>query len=143
MIEQSKYNFDNYHILRSPGYNMGYWNLNERVLGKDEKGDYVVNDRHKLIFFHFSGYNPEKPMILASHTAYSLASRTDLQNIFADYKQALFENDYQVSARIKPALNFRPIKRSVRERIGLKIQSISNRILNSLFHINSPSSKIR
>lgn len=55
------------HILRHPGYNVAYWNLHERELGK-VNGNVTVNDA-ELRFFHFSGYRPDKPWILSKYVS--------------------------------------------------------------------------
>ncbi|MBN1622863.1 MAG: hypothetical protein JXN10_08435 [Clostridia bacterium] len=47
--------FDNYHILKDPGYNMCTWNMNSRNVAANH-GKYMVNGR-PLVFFHFSGYD--------------------------------------------------------------------------------------
>jgi glycosyltransferase involved in cell wall biosynthesis/SAM-dependent methyltransferase len=54
-------------ILADSGYNVAYWNLDQRELHIDEDGAFHVNGR-PLRFFHFSGYRPEKPWILSRHT---------------------------------------------------------------------------
>ncbi len=52
------------------GYNMAYWNLHERYITQNERGEWLVSPGKEqprksatepLQFFHFSGYNPEKP----------------------------------------------------------------------------------
>lgn len=54
------------HILRDPGCNVAYWNLDHRELSKKDN-KYYVNES-TLKFFHFSGYNPSTPWILSKHT---------------------------------------------------------------------------
>ncbi len=48
--------FDNYHILKDPGYNVCTWNLTRRVIKLTGTGDYLV-DGKPLRFFHFSGFD--------------------------------------------------------------------------------------
>lgn len=130
--------FENYYILRSPGYNMGYWNLNERSLNMDLHGKYIVNNSHQLIFFHFSGYNPGKPEVLSKWSAYSFSQRPDLIDIFSNYRKEVFRNGYENTSNIAPALKLKPLTRTLRARIGLKLQSISSKLLNAVFKIDSP-----
>jgi glycosyltransferase involved in cell wall biosynthesis len=54
-------------VLREPGYNVAYWNLQERKLSKID-GIYKVNDS-SLKFFHFSGYRPNSPWILSKYVS--------------------------------------------------------------------------
>ncbi len=51
--------------LRNPAYNVGYWNLPERVLHQ-EAGGWYVGDQ-PLVFFHYSGYEPERPWAISKH----------------------------------------------------------------------------
>jgi hypothetical protein len=55
----------NCKVLREPQYDVAYWNLYERSI-KKSANDYLVNG-NKLGFFHFSGFDPEKPYILSKH----------------------------------------------------------------------------
>jgi hypothetical protein len=52
-------------ILREPGCNVGYWNLHSRGLLVDE-GALRVNG-HPLVFFHFSGFDPDDPSKLSRY----------------------------------------------------------------------------
>jgi hypothetical protein len=78
--------FENVAILRHPGLNMAYWNLNDRVLSGEPCAP-VVNGAFPLIFFHFSGVVVGDPDILSKNTdRFTLATRPDLAGIFAAYK---------------------------------------------------------
>ena len=52
-------------VLRDPGYNVAYWNLSSREVDRAGNG-YTVNGR-PLRFFHFSGYDPDRPDQLSKH----------------------------------------------------------------------------
>lgn len=54
-------------IMRDPGYNVAYWNLDSREVTKDGQ-QYRVNGV-PLRFFHFSGYSPKKPWLLSKYVA--------------------------------------------------------------------------
>lgn len=43
-----------FDVLKDPGYNVGPWNFQERVLSINDKGEYLVNQK-PLCLFHFSG----------------------------------------------------------------------------------------
>lgn len=53
--------FDNYYILKHPGYNVSTWNLSHRIVTKNANGDYSVNG-YPLRFFHFSGVDSGEHM---------------------------------------------------------------------------------
>jgi hypothetical protein len=88
--------FSNVWINKDPGYNMCYWNHFERRLTRSG-GKYVVNEKHDLVFYHFSGYNPLKPEMASSRGrvyAFSLTNRPDLKPIYDDYRERLLSNGY-------------------------------------------------
>ncbi|APA00853.1 hypothetical protein [Flavobacterium commune] len=92
--------FDNYCILKHPGYNMANWNLHERELSvKDEK--YFVNEEYPLRFFHFSSYKFDKPEQICSYlTRFDFNTRPDLIPLFADYQQRLLDNNVRIIANL-------------------------------------------
>ena len=54
-------------ILRDPGYNVAYWNLDNRPVERID-GELYAGGR-PLRFFHFSGYRPETPWVLSKYVA--------------------------------------------------------------------------
>ena len=88
--------FRGIYVETDPGYNMCYWNHFERRLSL-RHGKYVVNDYHDLIFFHFSGYKPEKPDVSvsrASEPMLSFIDRPDLRPIYDAYRRRLLAGNY-------------------------------------------------
>lgn len=53
------------HVLRDPGFNVAYWNIYERPLTR--KGGVWMAAGSPLRFFHFSGYDPDRPEVLSKH----------------------------------------------------------------------------
>lgn len=88
--------FADVHISRHAGLNMAYWNIHERTLERDGQNYTVrsaITDNVPLCFFHFSGIVVKDPKVLSKHTnRFTLAERTDLQPLFADYKSAVLAN---------------------------------------------------
>ena len=76
--------FEGVGILKSPGMNVGYWNLLSRPLSKRDGRWYAAGE--PLMFFHFSGFDPEHPATLSKFqdridpAAYPL-----LAELLADY----------------------------------------------------------
>jgi lipopolysaccharide biosynthesis glycosyltransferase len=94
--------FRRVHVETDPGYNMCYWNHFERHLSF-RNGKYLVNDHHDLIFFHFSGYKPDKPDASVSRATEPISSfdeRPDLRPIYDDYRRRLLAGNYALITSI-------------------------------------------
>lgn len=80
------------YILLHEGYNVAYWNLEQRKLFEDEKGYY--SNGVPLVFFHFSGFMLEKKVL----SKYTNRLFTDNQDIICElkdsYKSMLLSNHY-------------------------------------------------
>ena len=77
--------FDGVLVLRNLGYNVAHWNLHERILSKQD--NWYVNDKFKLVFFHFSGFAFDDFTKISKHqNRFTLDSRNDLSEIFMAYK---------------------------------------------------------
>jgi hypothetical protein len=88
--------FENVHIFKNAGYNIAYWNLHERQV-VDNKIVVKSNIAYPLVFFHFSGFNPQKPNILSVHQdRFTFENRQDISKLFLDYSENLFKNGYDV-----------------------------------------------
>lgn len=104
--------FDNYTILKHPGYNMANWNLHERTLS-EQGGKYLVNERWPLRFFHFSGYRYSHPdQISHYHNRYTFAARPDIVAIHQGYWQDQAANHAE-QFRVVPCQYFEEHKRYV------------------------------
>ena len=89
---------------------MAYWNHFERHLSRRD-GDYFVNGEHRLMFYHFSGYSPEKPDAIIKQTrshVMSFSERPDLRPIFDEYRRRLLARGYA---------SFKVLKYSLRQNI--------------------------
>jgi hypothetical protein len=74
-------------ILRHPGYNIAFWNLGHRRVRKAAKGTWLVDD-DPLVFFHFSGVNPEDATAFSEHrnrlTVETLGEVADLCQLYRE-----------------------------------------------------------
>jgi len=86
--------FKNVLIEHNPGYNISYWNLHERtVVRRDEK--WWVNEHFPLLFFHFSGYQIDKPNQISLHQdRHQWEDRTDIHPLFELYHNGLLKNQH-------------------------------------------------
>lgn len=80
-------------ILTDPGLNLAYWNLEGRTLTQEADGWRV--DGGPLTFFHFSGFDPDRPLTLSKHqNRIAVARGSALAALLADYAAALKANGH-------------------------------------------------
>lgn len=97
--------FDKVLISKDLGLNCGYWNLHERHIRETENGEFKVNNEFPLVFFHFSGYNTNKPTQISAHTdRFDLTNRPELTPLFEAYHQALLKNRHSYYLTFKNQL---------------------------------------
>lgn len=82
------------YILRHIGCNMAPWNLHERKLSKYNE-EWLVNNSEKLVFYHFSSYDFNKPENINKpfYNRYNFENRPDLNEIYSTYHKELIENN--------------------------------------------------
>ncbi len=85
--------FEKVQILSRRGYNVAYWNLNARHLSEHE-GIYWV-DNEPVVFFHFSGFNPDFPTRLSKYqNRLSVEALPSLANLLQHYACLLKANGH-------------------------------------------------
>lgn len=71
-------------IVRDPEYNLAYWNLHSRQLNHD--GERYTVEGRPLGFFHFSGFDPERPSELSLHqNRINLVDNPTVARLCAEY----------------------------------------------------------
>lgn len=93
--------FEDVFILKHRGCNVAYWNVHSRWL-TFENGQYWVGEENTpLIFYHFSGYNTDKPDVLSKHqNRIELAQQPVLRALFAEYARRLEANGHSRYKRL-------------------------------------------
>jgi glycosyltransferase involved in cell wall biosynthesis len=88
--------FNKVAILRHPGYNVAYWNLAQRNI-TGESGHLQVNG-HPLVFFHFSGVDPQEPKKISKHqNRHSLDTvSVTVYTLFSKYCETVLNNDMAI-----------------------------------------------
>ncbi|MFN8416239.1 MAG: glycosyl transferase [Cytophagaceae bacterium] len=113
--------FDNYHILKHPGYNMANWNLHERVL-TNKNDAWIVNNEYPLRFFHYSGYRLAQPQVMCCYnTRYDFNSRPDIKPVFDEYYNVSISNGWAALRQIKCV--FEQKNEQKRKSIGERLRS--------------------
>jgi hypothetical protein len=88
-------------VLRSYGNNVAYWNLHERDLVYDN-GEFLINNE-LLMFFHFSGYSPKNPDVVAKNQSrIQFGENEYLKELFKQYHDELAEMKYMEISAIEP-----------------------------------------
>lgn len=97
--------FNNVFILRHEGYNVAYWNVNHRkVVKHDDK--YFVNNM-KLVFFHYSGFNPNDYSGFSKHqNRFSLSDVGDVKHLMDAYGQHVLNHQHNNNKNIKYFYNY-------------------------------------
>jgi len=113
--------FNYVYILKNAGCNMAYWNLHERKLQKNM----MMNNKERLIFFHFSGLEIENINQISKYqSTYLLSERQDLQDIFQSYRANVITNGYEKVKNLEYAYN--------QYSNGLKIGLVARRLYSSV-----------
>jgi glycosyltransferase involved in cell wall biosynthesis len=101
--------FDSY-ILKDETCNVAYWNADSRPLSWTGAG-YEVNGQ-PLCFFHFSGFNPEKPHLLSRYQGINprtrLSEHPALARLCREYTKKLARADYARLHRLPYGLEKAP-----------------------------------
>lgn len=86
--------FRNCFVLYDPGYNLAYWNFLERRLSFRD-GQYLVNEKHPLVFYHYSGYDIQQTEKISRHQREGLTLTTvpEYKSLFDTYRTAVNANN--------------------------------------------------
>ncbi len=116
---------DNCFILKDLGYNVAFWNLEERTISMKD-GKYFINEKYPLVFYHFARYKYYKPQFINGF--YMLFDGLDvLSQIFNIYRSNLKENlfeKYQKEIIEKKPTFLDKVKISLKYRLGLIVDRL-------------------
>jgi glycosyltransferase involved in cell wall biosynthesis len=91
-----------HYVLRDPGCNVAYWNLPNRNV-QNGSGPYLV-DGVPLRFFHFSGFNADKPHLLSKYQGDNprirLSDHPALAALCRDYAKQLRKQEHTRYTRV-------------------------------------------
>ncbi|TDQ19576.1 hypothetical protein DFQ04_1399 [Algoriphagus boseongensis] len=120
--------------VKHSGWNMAWWNLSERKLGKNEQGYFVNDPNIPLVFFHFSGFKPGAATMTEriQSSEFDMESEGALRELFDDYEKKLLANGFEILSKKKPLLKFKELPNQLRHRIGRKLKS---KMTNAIFRI--------
>ena len=85
--------FDKVRILRDPGMNLAYWNIQQRHV-ECSSGVPLVNGA-PLYFFHFSGFKPDAPGEFSRHqNRFRTQDLGEASTLVRDYRKELLQRGY-------------------------------------------------
>ncbi|HEX9941024.1 MAG TPA: hypothetical protein VGG03_03330 [Thermoanaerobaculia bacterium] len=85
--------FEDVHVLRDPGFNVGHWNLPERHV--EIRDGAVLVDGQPCRLFRFSGFDPEEPQAATKHSRrLTMANLGPAAAVFARYLSLLAAAGY-------------------------------------------------
>lgn len=86
--------FEGVHVLRAPGYNIAYWNLNSRSLEVNESR--VLVNGEEAFFFHFSGFDPEDLRPVSKYqNRFTIDKVGQERSLFRRYRDLLMAHGYE------------------------------------------------
>ncbi len=86
----------NLAIVRDPEYNVAYWNLHDRKLERD--GERYLVDGRPLAFFHFSGFDPDHPLVLSRYqNRVDVLADPATEQILAEYAREVNDEGHRES----------------------------------------------
>jgi hypothetical protein len=87
-------------VLRSPAYNVAYWNLMQRPISR-KKGRLHL-DGEELAFFHFSGLDRGKSTVVSKHQdRLAWHDIRPLHSLFLDYRGRLADNGWEIQSKVE------------------------------------------
>ncbi|MEN2281295.1 glycosyltransferase [Algoriphagus sp. SE2] len=124
--------FEGIYILKDKGYNMAWWNFNDRKLIDTKDGYFVNSEDTPLVFFHFSGFKPGSSSITgrSSESRYGYHALPELKGLGGEYEKELLRNDYSFLNQVKPTLKFYKAKNTPRSRFKNKLKSLFRLLRN-------------
>ncbi len=76
-------------IMREPGYNVAYYNLTERKIGRDSSGRWTANGS-LLYCFHFTGFRPDyDPHTLSAYTNRPTLQTKEIYELMQEFVREL------------------------------------------------------
>lgn len=101
---------DNVLISHHFGINAAIWNLHERELVIENNKYFMINkvtrEKFPLLFFHFSGFNPQMPTLInRRHPNYNVDLFPSFRPLFAEYTKLVLANDFERFSQIPYGFN--------------------------------------
>ncbi len=84
------------HVLRHPGYNVGYWCFSNREIAL--RGDTLFVNGSPAVTFHFSGYDFDRPEHISRHQdRFTLEDLPAIEHVYDEYRRQVLETGHLVT----------------------------------------------
>ena len=126
--------YNNIEVLRTFNYNMAPWNLHERHIIERNGNTVLLNDKSRLVFYHFSKIVDNDIDVSREYNRYVLNDFPKLKELYLDYKEVLRESKYseykeiQIAYPVKMSLKPDPLKVSFLQKSLLKLNFLIERL---------------
>lgn len=101
--------FDKVGLCLEPGANLGHWNLYDKILSKDNQGNFTVNGK-PILFVHFSGWDIHASDQLSKYAPMLMYKEIETNpswlEMSAMYRDSLLKNGYEDLADLPYAFNY-------------------------------------
>jgi hypothetical protein len=98
--------FKKVNVINHMGYNMAPWNLHERLPLEKRNEEWILQGGEKLIFYHFSSFNVEKPDIISKYyNRYNFDASKNLFDLYCQYYKSMIDNKIHELKIIAPHYN--------------------------------------
>lgn len=127
--------FKDIYILNHQGYNVAFWNINERSVLKNNDKYFINSLDQELIFLHFSGFNPFDELYFGKlkFEKFSYRSRLDLIEISNRFREEIINNGYNNYKNLIPINNYAKNKQNLEYKNIIK-KSLKSKIKNYLIN---------
>jgi glycosyltransferase involved in cell wall biosynthesis len=124
--------FDGFFILKDSAYNVAYWNICHREIAF--KGEKAFCDGTQCKFFHFSGFDPEKPNIVSKHQdRIAMRDLGEARRLFELYASLLFKHGFRETRKwgyafsdFDNGVRIPPVARKLYAELGPKAREFGN-----------------
>jgi glycosyltransferase involved in cell wall biosynthesis len=125
------------YILKEPGYNVAYWNLNSRKV--EIKGQEVFVNGKPGYFFHFSGFNPKDIKPVSKHQdRFDINKIGQAKILFEQYRELVLARGYErclawpyAFGKFDNGVNIADIVRKLYLNMGEKVDRFGNPFVTS------------
>lgn len=97
--------FDDYYIIRDPGYDVASWNLDCRKITFNDKGELIINQKHLLRFYHFTGYDSGAGAMVINQLT-KKGANSIIREIWSWYHRQLIIDEHEKFSKLNSIFEF-------------------------------------